>query len=78
MLKTLIIFLIVGSNIQKFLRLNSIFLVLIKKCVVYANKYIVSNIYFKMHVGEICEFGFILKIGHFLWDFELLFRQLNK
>ena len=29
-------------------------------------------------MGEICEFEFIKKIGHFFWDFESLFWQLMK
>ena len=29
-------------------------------------------------MGEICESGFIGKIGHFIWDFESLFWQLMK
>ena len=27
-------------------------------------------------MGEICESGFIEKIGHFLWDFESLFLAI--
>ena len=30
------------------------------------------------HMGEICESGFIEKIGHFFWDFQTLFWQLMK
>ena len=32
----------------------------------------------RLHMGEICESGFIEKIGHFLWDFQLVFWQLIK
>ena len=37
-----------------------------------------QNNWSQTHMGEICEYGFIEKIGHYFWDFKLLFWQLMK
>ena len=31
---------------------------------------------FELYMGEICEGGFIERIGHFFWDFESLFLAI--